>query len=125
MIDRIDASLAFQAEALKLRAHRQQVLAGNIANADTPHYQAVDFDFAKALAEATEQRAAASSSTTQPLAAPEIALLPRVSAKSALDGNTVDMDTERLQFVDNALRYEAALRFINGKIKTLLSAIQG
>lgn len=130
MIDRIDPSLSFQAEALKLRAQRQQVLAGNIANADTPQYRAVDFDFAKALAEASAQRTAqaapVSSSPFSRSAAPaEVVLEPRASSKPGLDGNTVNMDTERLHFVDNALRYEAALRFINGKLKTILSAIQG
>jgi len=50
---------------------------------------------------------------------------PRAATRSGLDGNTVDMDIERNQFVDNAVRYEATLRFINGKLKSILSAIQG
>ncbi len=53
MIDGIDNSLRFQSAALQLRAQRQEVLAANIANADTPNYKAVDFDFAKALERAT------------------------------------------------------------------------
>lgn len=122
MIDRYQQTLAFQGEALKLRAQRQQVLAANIANADTPGYQAVDFDFTRALTDATRSRtpgAAASSASASPQ------LLAREGAQPAADGNTVNMDTERAQFLDNAVRYEATLKFINGRIRTLLSAIQG
>ncbi len=120
MIDAIHSSLQFQSEALKLRATRQQLLASNIVNADTPNFKAQDFDFARALEKATAQGPSSASRT----AYADIRLTPR-SAIAGVDGNTVNMDSERTQFVDNALRYEAALRFLNGKIRTLLSAIQG
>lgn len=119
MIDSIQQSLAFQGKALELRSQRQQVLAANIANADTPGYKAVDFDFAQALSDATKARPGLSAKTAEPR------LTERATAQGAQDGNTVDMDTERAQFVDNAVRYEATLKFLNGKIRTLLSAIQG
>jgi flagellar basal-body rod protein FlgB len=117
MIKSINASLEFQAAALKLRARRQEVLAANIANADTPNYKAQDFDFSTALARAVSPAAGDTSIAT--------VLRSRSGAVAGLDGNTVDLDIERVQFADNAVRYEAALRFINGKLKTLLSAIQG
>lgn len=117
MINSIDASLEFQAIALKLRARRQEILAANIANADTPNYKAQDFDFASALAGAMTHVPGAARDAAGPQ--------PRSGTRAGLDGNSVDLDTERVQFADNALRYEAALRFINGKLKTLLSAIQG
>jgi len=120
MLDRIDNPLAFQSQALKLRAQRAELLAGNIANADTPGYKAVDLDFAKALAAATSAAAASGQARG---GAPEVQERP--AAKTSLDGNTVDLDTERVNFADNALRYEATLRFLNGKLKTYLSAIQG
>ncbi len=126
MIDRYQQSLAFQGEALKLRAQRQQVLAANIANADTPGYQAVDFDFSRALTEATRSRAGGSAQGAATLArgaAPK--LVAREGVQASADGNTVNMDTERAQFLDNAVRYEATLKFLNGRIRTLLSAIQG
>lgn len=122
MLDRIDNPLNFQAQALKLRAQRAELLAGNIANADTPGYKAVDMDFAKALAAATSQAARGNAAASRD-AAPKVEERPAV--KASLDGNTVDLDTERVNFADNALRYEATLRFINGKLKTYLSAIQG
>lgn len=122
MLARLDSALAFQAEALKLRAQRQEVLAGNIANADTPQYKAVDFDFAKALGAAVAERQQGAGKAPVP-AQPD--LVARPTGTAGLDGNTVDMDIERVQFADNALRYEASLRFLNSKIKAYLSAIQG
>jgi len=120
----IDSSLSFQGKALQLRAQRQQLLAANIANADTPRYQAVDFDFSRALTEATSQRAGiVRNSNRSELIRPEP--IARSGGRISMDGNTVDMDKERVQFIDNAIHYEATLRFLNGKLKTLLSAIQG
>jgi flagellar basal-body rod protein FlgB len=119
MIDRLDEFLRFQTEALKLRSQRQEVLAANIANADTPDYKAVDFDFGKALAAATSAPAA---SAAQPQA-PQ--LLYRQPAQASLDGNSVDMDAERAAFADNTVRYEAALKFLNAQLKNMLAAMQG
>ncbi len=117
MVDRLDEMFRFQTEALKLRSQRQELLASNIANADTPNYKAVDFDFARALSQAASARAG-----EQP-AAPNV--LYRQPTQPSLDGNTVEMDVERAQFADNTVRYEATLRFLNAQIKLMLSAIQG
>lgn len=131
MLGRIEQSLSFQSEALQLRAQRQQLLSANIANADTPGYKAVDFDFARALRESQSRSrvtqhastpghmVARFASSTKPTTADSDSIQP------SQDGNTVDMDKERARFADNAVRYEATLKFINGKIRTLLSAIQG
>ncbi|MBN8479655.1 MAG: flagellar basal body rod protein FlgB [Burkholderiales bacterium] len=115
MIDRLDDFLKLNTEALKLRAYRQSVIAGNIANADTPGYKAVDFDFTRALDEAVGRRGAAS--------APE--LLYRRPVQDALDGNSVEMDAERARFADNSVRYEAALKMLNAQIRSMLAAMQG
>lgn len=117
VIDRLDQMFRFQAEALKLRSARQELLSSNIANADTPNYKAVDFDFASALKEAVAAPAGKD--------APQPTLLYRNPPQAALDNNTVDMDAERAQFADNTVRYEAALRFLNAQIKTMLTAMQG
>ena len=122
MIDQINSSLSFQSEALKLRSQRQEVLAANIANADTPNYKARDFDFARALENAARTGSPVAGRSSSPA---QVAVRERTDGKQGLDGNTVDLDTERVQFADNALRYEATLKFINGKLRTLLSAIQG
>ena len=111
LTDRLDT----QGRTLELLARRQQVLAANIANADTPGYQARDIDFASALARV---RAGTSDGADAPLQW-------RQPDQPSLDGNTVDLDRERANFADNALRYEAGLSDVNAKIKGLLAVIQG
>ena len=136
MANPIDNALKFHADALNLRAFRQELLAANIANADTPGYQARDIDFRKSLQEAAAGRQPAvelartarghqSPSAAHGLGAGAEAALYRTVVQPSLDGNTVDMDVERAQFAENAIRYEANLTFINGQLKTLLAAIQG
>lgn len=120
MIDRLDQMLSFQADALKLRAQRQTVLATNIANADTPNYKAVDFDFAKALSTAQQSRSGDAATASEP-----VEMLYREPSQASLDGNSVDMDAERGQFADNTVKYEAALRVLNAQIKTMLTAVTG
>ena len=117
MVDRLDDMLRFQTEALKLRSQRQELLAANIANADTPNYKAVDFDFAHALTQAVS-----STVGTPPASA---TVLYRQPTQPSIDGNTVEMDVERSQFADNTVRYEATLKFLNAQIKTMLTALQG
>jgi len=135
-LDRMTATLDFQAAALALHAERAKVLASNIANADTPNYQAKDFDFSQALALATARNAGSGNATaptqTDPAhlaspgsAAPAPALQYRQPLQSALDGNSVDLDAERAAFSENSVRYEATLRFLNSQIKTMLTAITG
>ncbi len=126
--DRLDA----QGKALGLLARRQQVLAANIANADTPGFKSRDMDFAAALAQAREGAPAAGAMAVTStrhlsvgLAAPGNELQYRTPDQPSMDGNTVDLDRERANFADNALRYEATLRFINGNVRTMLSAITG
>ena len=118
MVKGLDEMMRVQVEALRLRSYRQEVLAANLANADTPNYKAVDFDFGAALREATAARPG-------PGSAPTPQLLYRTPGQAALDGNSVETDAERAKLADNAIRYEAALRVLTGKIKTMLSAIQG
>ncbi len=118
MIDRLDEYLSLQTSALRLRAERQGVIASNIANADTPNYKAVDFDFARALDAATRASGAIGG-------APAPTLLFRQPVQDALDGNTVDMDGERARFADNAIRYEAALKALNAQIRSMLTALAG
>lgn len=129
----LTARLDMHAQALELLAQRQKVLAGNIANADTPGFQARDFDFAQALAQARGQGAGMAATSRGHLAAggapahsaSTVQLAWRTPDQPALDGNTVDLDRERAHFADNAMRYEATLRFINQDVRTLLSAITG
>lgn len=133
MSNTIDQALKFQQTALNLRAQRSQVLASNIANADTPHYKARDIDFKSALGQAMSGRGAGalnlSTSSARHLAAPPdpapAGTLYRTEMQSSIDGNTVNLDVERAQFAENAVQYEASITFINGTLKTLQTAITG
>ena len=142
MLDRLTTTLKFQGEALALRAQRQEVLASNIANADTPNYKARDFDFARALRDVAPPGAprgagpvarpvalAMAGGAPAAPAAPGASGIPtlgyRMPQQVSIDGNTVDLDRERANFADNSLRYEATLRFINGSVRNLISAIRG
>lgn len=135
MIDKLDAAFRFNQEALALRARRQEVLAANIANADTPNYKARDMDFGAELRRVVEQGRSSNSLTLATTSARHVhagstiatdaSLLYRMPAQSSVDGNTVEMDTERVSFADNSMRYEAGLTVISGKIKSLLAALQG
>jgi flagellar basal-body rod protein FlgB len=133
MLNQLTQALDFHGQALSLRSERQRLIASNIANADTPGYVSRDFSFSQALREATGGLpAAASLSTTQVghLAGStgsrsEPNLLYATPSQTNLDRNTVDMDRERANFADNAVKYEATLRFINGNVRTMLDAIKG
>jgi flagellar basal-body rod protein FlgB len=122
MINRLTDTLSFQTEALVLRSERQRLISSNIANADTPGYVARDFDFAQALREAT----AGPGSEGAGSASRRSAAVLRYAAPSQtnLDSNSVDMDRERAAFVDNSVKYEATLRFINGSVRTMLDAMK-
>ena len=133
MINRLDEALRFQQTALSLRSARQELLASNIANADTPDYKAKDINFASALQNALAGTAAALPvAQTSPmhlqgnagqnvLGAP---VMYRKPLQPSADGNTVDMDAERAQFADNALHYEASVRFVNDELQDIQAAIQ-
>ena len=131
-MQRLTQVLDFQSQALMLRAERQQLVASNIANADTPGYQARELDFASALRAAT----GLSPARTQPAVshpghdlsalgqdeAPH--LLYARHSQDSLDRNTVDLDRERATAVDNSVKYEATLRFINGSVRSMLDAMK-
>lgn len=135
MASHLDTEFRFLQKAMDLRAYRQQVLASNVANADTPHYKARDFDFAAELSGAVAARAGrlALKTTSPRHLQPKrdndnplgVDLLYRSSVQPSIDGNTVDMDIERSQFTDNAIHYQFSVDRISSKVKNLLTAIQG
>ena len=137
----LDAFLGFHESALNVRAQRQQILASNIANNDTPNYHARDIDFQDALNVAlrgiqpkhnrlhlTNEAHRPESDHINGNGIAQVAgvdLLYRTIHQGSIDNNTVDMDVERNQFADNALRYEAGVSIINNQIRNLLAVIQG
>ena len=149
MFAQMTSGLDIHTKALVLRAERQRIIASNIANADTPGYVARDINFKEALTQMTQTSASELSgagarlrpnpsssgiSHNQHMAlggvgssqlAGTSSLAYTIQSQPSVDGNSVDMDRERANFVDNSVRYESTLRFINGYSKTILSAIQG
>lgn len=141
MFANLTSGLDFHSQALVLRAERQRVIASNIANADTPGYVARDFNFKDAMNQASGAGLSRGAQGQASSGTPHARHIPlsgdgaglggaahlayTVQTQPSADGNSVDMDRERANFVDNSVRYEATLRFINGRAKTILSAIQG
>jgi len=133
MVSHLDTEFRFLQKTLDLRAYRQQVLASNIANADTPNYKARDFDFAGELSRAVDTQSSkvelrtTSSRHLRPSQDNSLGvdLRYRSSLQPSIDGNTVDMDVERAQFTDNAIHYQFAVDRITSKVKNLLTAVQG
>lgn len=129
----MDQYLDKQATAMKLRGYRQDVLASNIANSDTPNYKARDFDFQSAYqaAVANNGKSTASLATTdarhlQPrnqvdLFAPTLQY--RTETQPSIDGNTVDMNVEMRDFADNTLRSEASITFMQNAISSYRAAL--
>jgi flagellar basal-body rod protein FlgB len=133
MPTKLDSYLGVHAAALQLRAQRTEVLAANLANADTPGYRARDIDFKAALAQAGAPNSGVHLATTQAghiapssvngTTPPELKY--RVPLAPALDGNTVDVQLEQAAFAENSVRYQATLHFLNSKFRGLMTAITG
>jgi flagellar basal-body rod protein FlgB len=116
MVNSIDRYLGVHPQALLLESRRTELLAANLANADTPNYKARDIDFKAALA---------SAASATPGAAGDPAVLYRVPLAPSLDGNTVDSQLEQAAFAENSVRYQATLTLLNSKLRSLMTAITG
>ena len=153
MLKQLDAAFSFHENALRVRGNRQEIIAANIANADTPKYKARDIDFQavmkKSLGNTNSSEISPSALNAEAFRSSGGLLktssahldgtptsanlfgntsseaLYRPMVQGSVDGNTVDMDAERNEFADNALRYEASVTMINGQIKKMLTAING
>lgn len=135
MIDRLNNHFGFHQTALAVRQQRQEILAANIANADTPNYKARDMDFSAALKQAmghSNTLAPTTLSLTSARHIPGVAqptaldntVLYRQSLQPALDGNTVDMDVERMAFAENTMQYQTSLTLLSQRVKGLMAALQ-
>lgn len=134
MVSKLDQAFGFHKQVLSLRTERQQLIAANIANADTPNYKARDIDFGKSLQDALAGRGGLNGVTPMARTAsghlPGLATMPardllyRNEHQASVDGNTVEMDVERANFTDNAIRYEASINFVTSRFKGLVDAMQ-
>ena len=134
MLDRLNEDFRFFQQSLSLRAQRQEVLSSNIANADTPNYKARDFDIKAAMQNAMEGSKRLPDTSLTLTSARHIPakavsegptqMLYRLPYQPSLDGNTVDMDIERVQFADNTLHYQSTMQLLTGRIRSMMAAIQ-
>ncbi len=147
MFANLTSGLEIHTKALVLRGERQRIIASNIANADTPGYIGRDINFKQAMTDMTQfsnseltesalHLKVSGAATTHPnhfaktgsndsQLTDSSAMAYTIQSQPSVDGNSVDLDHERANFVDNSVRYESTLRFINGQSKGILSAIQG
>ena len=127
-MDTIKDQLSFYSSALQLRGRRNNILASNIANAATPNYKARDISFEDEIRKFD---------TNGPIATTHNKHIVQNSGKSihetsyreplivSLDGNTVELAVEQMQFAENSMRYTTTVNFLNGKINKIISAIKG
>lgn len=126
----IDNLFGIHEQALNMRIKRSEVLASNLANADTPGYKARDMDFNDALKSASSSQAVGLVATNPAhiasnLYQPDVPLAYRVPLQTSLDGNTVDTQIESAKLAENNMRLLASLRIIDMRIKSFSTALRG
>ena len=128
MANNIKQQFEVYSNALGLRNKRNEILASNIANAATPHFKARDIDFDTEIKKYQQDGPIKVTHDThlsikKPVAPGRVVF--RKNVNPSLDGNTVELAVEQLQFAENSMRYQSTLSFLSGKINTLMSAIKG
>ena len=128
IMNEIKKNINMLGASLSLRAKRNEILASNIANAATPNYKARDIDFDTEIKKYQKNGPIQVThgehlSIKRPVAPGKV--LFRENVNPSLDGNTVELAVEQLQFAENSMRYQSTLSFLSGKINTLMSAIKG
>lgn len=130
-----DALFGIHAAAMQFQSRRMELISANIANSDTPGYLARDLDFAQALKQAADTTLTATGSIDKTQAAhldaaagtapamPE--LVYRTPLQPSADGNTVDVHTEQAAFADAALHYKASMSFVEGRLRSIMTALTG
>lgn len=127
---KLDDAFGLHEKALQLRARRAEVLAGNLSNADTPNFKARDFDFAAIMQKQMVAPVRLAATQTAHIHA-SIDIVPvaqmqfRIPQQASLDGNTVEVESEQARYGANAMQYQASLRFLEGRIKRLMTALTG
>ncbi|MFY0664355.1 MAG: flagellar basal body rod protein FlgB [Natronospirillum sp.] len=123
-------SLGIHQKALLVRAERTEVLANNLANADTPGFKARDIDFEAVLRGEVDKNASLAVKRTNGRhiagrGSVDYELLYRSPYQPAIDGNTVDDNVEHAEFTKNAMSYNASFEFLNSRFTGLRSALRG
>ena len=127
-MDSIKKQLTFFGSALNIRNKRNDIIASNIANAATPNYKARDINFLDELKKVTNTGEIRITHTNHiPTKNYNISgkAFYRDPVIASLDGNTVELSVEQMQFAENTMKYQTTLKFLNGKITKMISAIRG
>ena len=120
--------LEIHSAALSLRNKKNEIIASNIANAATPNYKARDLDFNSEMSRHLKSGNLTTTnnkhfSLMRPVSHKGVSF--REPLQQSLDGNTVELAVEQMEFAENSVRYQTTLNFINGKLSGLMSAIRG
>ncbi len=127
-------ALGIHEKALSFRSQRSEVLANNIANADTPNYKARDLDFSSVLQAETEKASHgafnlevtnAKHIAAEGMQAGDGDLLYRIPFQPSLDQNTVDAQVEQAKYAENTVQFQASFTLLNSKFKGLVGALRG
>lgn len=128
----LDKTFGLPAQGLRVFAERNKMIASNLANADTPNYKAKDIEFRDVMAAAKSQSSQSQLTRSHsrhfglnqsnPFQSFQAF---RVGQQNTVDGNTVDTQMEKVAFAENSVRYQASLDFLNGRIRSMISAIKG
>ena len=130
----LDKAFGIHQSGMLVRSQRAEVLANNIANADTPNFKARDIDFKNVMKQALAPNDMGHLKTTHAkhirtggieMGNISTDLLYRNPLQPSVDGNTVDSHMEKSEFTQNAIQYQASVKFVTGRIKSLLTALKG
>ena len=123
----IDKVFGASPDVLSIRSKRTELIAANLANADTPGYKARDIDFQAALSQARDSQSGMMRTHRQHMTTGGVGANVgyRSVSQTSLDGNTVETDREHSEFMENSIRYQASLNFLDGRIKSMMLALRG
>jgi len=128
-MNQIDEALGVSAQALAVRSQRMELIARNLANADTPNFKAQDVDFKKVLRQSQNeyslQTTNASHIAQADMPTSEAGVKYRVPFNVAFDGNTVEMSVEQAQYGKSAADYQATLDFLDQRVQGIRRALKG
>lgn len=136
MFDKINQMFYFSQQALNLYAKRQEILSANIANADTPGYKSIDINFKNELSKIIYQKNEKNTSICLNKTSPYhlnpkdnysflLKTTPVITGQIKQDGNTVNMDRERIEFINNSLKYQSTLVFMKNEIRNMMHVLKG
>jgi flagellar basal-body rod protein FlgB len=123
-----DKALGIHPQALALREKRGEMLAANLANADTPGYKARDMDFKSVLNQNLQLAQPMERTQTNHFSFQnkfEAHTMYRNPNQASLDGNTVEANVEQAKYAENAVQYQASLQFVSNKFSGLMMALRG